>query len=322
MYKAVAYGNTVDIWTPFTVFEDPNNRGSHYLDGIARLRPGVTIGQAKGEMNAAMQQLAREHPDGDSGWSVLVIPLESEIVGRTELLLLVLLGAVALVLLLACVNAANLLLLRATARQRELALRAAVGAGRPRLIQQMQTESAVLAFTGAVLGAALAVAGVKTLLAFLPADFPRAGDIHVDASVFLFTLLAAVGSGLFFVIIPALHGSRADLRTSLHESGRAATSSRGTLRLRNALVVCEVTLACILLIGAGLMLRSFVNLLQANPGFRPEQTLTASISLPGANYKDSKYITLFYETLLEKLRNMPGVTAAGAGSDLPWNRLG
>ncbi len=273
-------------------------------------------------MNAAMQQLAREHPDGDSGWSVLVIPLESEIVGRTELLLLVLLGAVALVLLLACVNAANLLLLRATARQRELALRAAVGAGRPRLIQQMQTESAVLAFTGAVLGAALAVAGVKTLLAFLPADFPRAGDIHVDASVFLFTLLAAVGSGLFFVIIPALHGSRADLRTSLHESGRAATSSRGTLRLRNALVVCEVTLACILLIGAGLMLRSFVNLLQANPGFRPEQTLTASISLPGANYKDSKYITLFYETLLEKLRNMPGVTAAGAGSDLPWNRLG
>ncbi len=318
MYKAVAYGNTVDIWTPFTVFEDPNNRGSHYLDGIARLRPGVTIGQAKGEMNAAMQQFAREHPDGDSGWSVLVIPLESEIVGRTERLLLVLLGAVALVLLLACVNAANLLLSRATARQRELALRAAVGAGRPRLIQQMLTESAVLAFTGAVLGAALAVAGVKTLLAFLPADFPRAGDIYVDASVFLFTLLAAVGSGLFFGIIPALHGSRADLRTSLHESGRGATSSRGTLRLRNALVVCEVTLACILLIGAGLMLRSFVNLLQANPGFRPEQTLTASISLPGASYKDSKYITLFYETLLEKLRNMPGVTAAAAGSDLPW----
>jgi predicted permease len=318
MYHAVMYGDTVDVWTPFTSFGDPNNRGNHFLDGIARLRPGVTVGQAKGEMNAAMRQLAREHPEGDSGWNVMVIPLGTEIVGRSERLLLVLLGAVALVLLLACVNAANLLLARATSRQRELALRAAVGAGRPRLIQQMLTESALLAFAGAAFGAVLAIAGVKALVALLPSDFPRAGDIHVDGPVFLFTLCIAVGAGLLFGVVPAVHGSRADLRESLHESGRSATSSRGTLRLRSALVVCEVTLASVLLIGAGLMLRSFVKLIGTGPGFRPQQTLTASVSLPQATYKDDKSRTLFYEKLLDKLRNTPGVSAAGAGSDLPW----
>jgi predicted permease len=318
MYHAVTYGDTVDVWTPFTSFGDPNQRGSHFLDGIARLRADVTVGQATGEMNAAMRQLGWEHPHADSGWHVLVIPLGTEIAGRSERLLLVLLGTVALVLLLACVNAANLLLARATVRQRELALRAAVGAGRPRLIQQMLTESLLLSLTGAVLGAALAVAGVKALIALLPADFPRAGDIHVDAPVLVFTLLIAVGCGLFSGIVPAWHGSRTDLRENLHAGGRSATSSRGTLRLRSGLVICEVTLACILLMGAGLMLRSFVRLLAANPGFRPEQTLTASLSLPRASYKDDRSRALFYEKLLDRLRNSPGVTAAGAGSDLPW----
>jgi predicted permease len=318
MYHAIAYGDTVDIWTPFTSFGNPKDRGPHYLDGIARMRPGIHAAQAQAEMNAAMQQLAREHPDGDSGWNVLVIPLETEIVGRSERLLLVLLGAVMLLLLLACVNAANLLLARATARQRELAVRAAVGARRRRLVQQMLTESVLLAMMGAALGAVLAVAGVKALVALLPADFPRAGDIHVDAPIFLFTLSIAIGTGIFFGIVPALHGSRADLRESLHEGGRSATSSRGILRLRNGLVISEVTLACVLLMGAGLMLRSFVNLLRTDPGFRPEQTLTSSISLPHVSYKDNRDIANFWGRLLDKMRQMPGVTAAGAGSDLPW----
>jgi predicted permease len=316
MYHPVAYGDTVDVWTPFT-FTDPDDRGSHFLDGIARLRPGVTAGQAQGEMNAAMQQLGREHPDGDSGWNVAVIPLGTEIVGRSERLLLVLLGAVVLVLLLACVNTANLLLARATARQRELGVRAAVGASRRRMIQQMLTESLLLAVVGAALGAALAAAGVKALISLLPADFPRAGDIHVDAPVFLFTLLVAIGTGILFGIVPAWHGSRMDLRESLHESGRS-TSSHRTLGLRNGLVISEVSLACVLLIGAGLMLRSFVNLLRTNPGFCPEQVLTASISLPEASYKDTKAVATFYERLLEKMGNTPGVSAVGAGSDLPW----
>jgi predicted permease len=317
MYHAVAYGDTVDVWTPFP-FLHPDQRGSHYLEGIARIGAGVTTGQAQGEMNAAMQQLGREHPDNAKGWNVMLIPLDTEIVGGSRRILLVLLGAVGLVLLLACVNAANLLLARATARTREIAVRAAVGAGRRRLIQQMLTESVLLALVGAALGAALAVAGVKALVALLPADFPRAGDIHVDAPVFLFTLLLAAGTGVVFGIVPALHGSRADLRGSLHESGRSTTSSSGTLRLRNGLVVSEVTLACVLLIGAGLMLRSFVNLLRADPGFRPEQVLTANLSLPGAQYNGGKATTLFSERLLAELRDTPGLRTAGIGSDLPW----
>ncbi|MGA8029428.1 MAG: ABC transporter permease, partial [Bryobacteraceae bacterium] len=317
MYHAVAYGDTVDVWTPFTSFGDPAQRGAHFMEGIARLRPGVTPAQAQSEMNAAMKQMGREHP-GDQGWNIMVVPLEKEIAGRSERLLLVLLAAAGLVLLLACVNAANLLLARATARQREIAVRAAMGAGRRRLIQQMLTESVVLAIVGAALGAVLAVAGVKALLALLPADFPRAGDIHVDAPMFLFTLLIAVAAGIVFGIVPAFHGSRADLRESLHESGRSTTSSRHTLKLRNGLVISEVTMACVLLIGTGLMLRSFINLLRTNPGFHSDHVLTASISLPEANYKDNKTVASFYERLLAEVRATPGVTAAGAGSDLPW----
>lgn len=317
MYHSVAYGDTVDVWTAFA-FSDNDDRGSHFLDAIARLRQDITPAQAQSEMNAVMLQLAREHPNGDSGWNVLVVPLGAEIVGRTRRMLLVLLGAVALVLLLACVNAANLQLARATSRQRELALRAAVGARRRRLVQQMLTESVLLAGVGAILGAVLAVAGVKALLALLPADFPRAADIHVDAPVFLFTLLAAIGTGIVFGIVPALKGSRTDLRECLHESGRSTTSSRSTLRLRNGLVISEVTLACVLLIGAGLMLRSFVHLLRTDAGFRPDRVLTASISLPEATYPDTKAVASFYERLLPPIRNTPGVMALGAASDLPW----
>ncbi len=318
MYHAVAYGEPVDLWTPFTSFGDPSERGAHYMEVIGRLRPGVSAEQAQSEMNAAMTQLAREHPDGDGGWKVLVIPLKTEIVGASERLLWVLFGAVALVLLLACVNAANLLLARATARQREIAVRAAVGAGRRRLVRQMLTESLLLAAMGAGLGAVLAVAGVKALLAILPMDFPRSGDIHVNALVFLFTLLMACGTGIACGIVPALYGSRADLREALHEGGRSETAGRGTLQLRNWFVISELTLACVLVLGAGLMLRSFVNLLGTDPGFRPEQVVTASIALPEVSYKDTPAIASFYERLLNDLRGMPGVVAAGAGSDLPW----
>jgi predicted permease len=316
-YHAVLYGDSVDAWVPF-IFDSPKDRGSHFLDAIARLRPGVTLGEAQGEFFATMQQIAREQFGNSDGVATLVSPLEIEIVGQTRPVLFALLGAVALVLILACVNAANLLLARATARRREIALRAAVGAGRMRLIRQMLTESLVLALAGGVLGGAIAVPGTKVLVSLLPADFPRSSDIRVDAPMFLFTFAAAVLTGLLFGLVPALNASWTDLRESLHESGRSTTSSRTTLQLRSALVISEITLACALLIGAGLMLRSFINLLRSDPGFRPEKVLTASISLPRTTYKDRAALTLFSDNLLAKLRGVPGVRGAGISSDLPW----
>lgn len=317
LYRAVLYGDTVDAWVPFT-FDSPNDRGSHYLDAIARLRPGVTLGQAQGEFLATLQQIAREHFGTSDGVAALLSPLETEIVGQTRPLLLALLGAVALVLILACVNAANLLLARATARRREIAVRAALGAGRGRILRQILTESLVLALAGGFLGALIALPGTKLLVALLPADFPRASDIHMDGPVFLFTFAIAALTGVLFGIAPGLSASWTGLRDSLHENGRSTTSTRTTLRLRGALVVGEVTLACALLIGAGLMLRSFVNLLRTDAGFRADKVLTATLTLPRATYKDSAAITQFSDKLLATLRAMPGVTQAGIGSDLPW----
>lgn len=316
-YHAVAYGETVDVWTPFTFQGNPSNRGSHYLDGIGRVKNGITPLEAQGELDAIMAQLGREH-EQDRGWRVMVIPLHREIVGRSQRMLLVLLTAVGMVLLIACVNAANLLLARATARQREVAIRAAVGARRSRLVRQMLTESVLISLIGAVFGAAIAIAGVKALVSLLPADFPRGSDIHVNAAVFLFTLAVALATGILFGLAPALQGSRSDLRGSLHESGRSTTNTSGSLRLRNILVVSEVALACILLMGAGLMLRSFVNLLRTDPGFRPERVLTASLSLPELRYKTADAVERFYDRLLKEVSSAPGVRAAGVGTDLPW----
>jgi predicted permease len=231
---------------------------------------------------------------------------------------LVLLGAVGLVLLIACANAANLLLARATARRREIAVRSALGAGRARLIRQMLAESLLIAVFGGALGGALSVAGVRSLVALLPAGFPRANSIHVNAAVFLFTLLVSLTTGLLFGLLPALQVSRADLQQGLREGGRGATSSGSHLRLRSILVVSEITLACVLLIGAGLLLRSFVKLIQADPGFRPQHALSAGISLPDAEYKTGDAVAHFCDQLEQNLNSIPGVKAAGIGTDLPW----
>ena len=316
-YHGLAHGETVDLWSPFTFRGDPAQRGSHYMEVIGRLNEGVTAAQAQAEMNALMAQIRREHPDALEGWQALVVPLYQEIVGPSQRLLLVLLGAVALVLLIACANTANLLLAKATARQREIAVRAALGAGKARLVQQMLTESLLVAMLGGGLAVALAVAGVRTLVSLLPAGFPRADTIHVNTAVFAFTLLIALATGILFGLAPALQAARVDLQPSLRDGGRGATSGGRHLRLRNLLVVAEVSLACILLIGAGLMLRSFVNLLRMDPGFRPEHLLTASISLPDEKYKPVETIR-FYDRLLTNLNSVAGIRAAGVGTDLPW----
>jgi len=317
-YRSVPYGDTVDVWYPFTFEGNSKRRGPHFMEAIARLRPGVSIGAAQSEMNSIMGQLAKEFPDNDSGWRVLVTPVYREIVGSSERMLLVLLGAVGLVLLIACANAANLLLARATGRRREMAVRLSLGAARSRLVRQMLTESMTISLLGGAGAAIIAFFGVKPLVAMLPAGFPRGQDIHVDLSVFTFTLLIALATGIVFGLVPALQASRTDVNQNLREGARGLTGSTQHLRLRNGLVVSEVALACILLIGAGLLLRSFVNLMRSDPGFRPENVLTANVALPQQLYKTPQQILGFHLRLMQGLATLPGVHASGTGSDLPW----
>lgn len=316
-YHALAYGESVDVWWPFSFAGDPNRRGSHFVEGIGRLKDGVSVDQARAEMNALMTQMGREHPS-DQGWTVLVIPLYTEIVGRTRPLLLVLLGAVGLVLLIACANAANLLLARASARQRELAVRLAMGASRARVLRQILTESVLISCVGGMLGLILALSGVKLLVSLLPADFPRANDIHVSGPVFVFTFVISLLTGLLFGVAPAFQASRLDPKEGLQKGGRTTTATGHQNRLRSALVVSEVSLACVLLIGAGLMLRSLLNQLHLDPGFQQEHLLTASLSLPHEQYKTDEQVGRFYDQLTTDLARAPGVESAGAGSDLPW----
>jgi len=316
-YHSLVYGEDVDLWWPFTFAGNPSQRGAHYIEGIGRLKEGVTLEQAQGEMNSIMTELGREHP-GDLDWRVLITPLYREVVGSSQRMLLVLLGAVGMVLLIACANVANLLLARAATRQRELAVRLALGASRSRLIRQLLTESLLIALAGGGLGLVMAIGGVKGLVSLLPADFPRSHEIHVSATVFAFTFLISAVTGILFGLVPAIQASRIDPKRGLHEGGRVSTGSGRMSRLRNVLVISEVSLACVLLIGAGLMLRSLLNLLHLDPGFQQEHVLTASISLPSVQYKTSAVVGHFYDVLTTNLSSMPGVESAGAGSDLPW----
>ncbi|HEX4772694.1 MAG TPA: ABC transporter permease [Bryobacteraceae bacterium] len=316
-YHPLGYGEPVDAWRPFTFGDHPEQRGSHFLEVVGRLKANVTPEQARGELNGLMAQLAREFPDSDAGWSVLVMGLQQTVVASTQRMLLVLLGAVGLVLLIACANAANLLLARATARQREMGVRAALGAGTGRLLRQMLTESLLIAFAGAAVGLLLAVTGVRILVSFLPTDFPRVEDIHVNAVVFAFTFLISLGTGLLFGLAPALQISRVSPNSGLREETRGAAGGRRHTRVRSVLVVCEVSLACVLLVGAGLLLRSFLNLLRSDYGFAPEHVITSTIALPYVNYQ-GPVIARFYDRLLPQLQEIPGVETVGVGSDVPW----
>ncbi|MGH9762226.1 MAG: FtsX-like permease family protein, partial [Blastocatellia bacterium] len=301
---------------PFSFDGDPTDRRSHYMDAFGRLKPGVTPDQGNADLSAILSQLMNEHTG--RGWRVYLVPLYQETVGRSRRMLLVLLGAVALLLLIACVNAANLLLARSSGRVREIAVRSALGAARGRIVRQLLTESILISFAGASLGTLFALAGVRALVAYLPAGFPRAAEIRLDSRVFGFTLLVAVLTGLLFGLVPALIASGTDLQQSLREGGRGSSGSKRQLRLRSFLVVGETGLACVLLIAAGLMLHSFVNLMRADRGFRPQQVLTASISLPYEHYRTEPQVIQFYERLTADLESTPGVQAAGIGTDLPW----
>ncbi len=291
-------------------------RGNHYLQALGRLKPGVTVDQGRAELKTIAAALEKQYPDTNTRFSVAVFPLREDLVGDVSGGLYVLFGAVACVLLIASANVANLLLARSTVRAKEIAVRAALGAGRGRLVRQLLTESLVLSALGGALGLIIAAWGTDALVSLVPQNIPRVANIQLDASVLGFTFLVALSTGVLFGLAPALQASKLDLRESLNQSGRGNVGG-GRHRLRSGLVIAEVALALILLTGAGLLLQSFSRLSRVDPGFRPERTFTASISLPVAAYPRSENVDQFYRELLPRIKGLPGVQAASTIYPLP-----
>jgi putative ABC transport system permease protein len=304
----------VEAWTPlaFKPEETANDaRGGHYLNVVGRLRPGVTVTQARAELELLATQLAKQYPDSNKGWGIFLMLSQDYIVRDVKPILYTLLGAVGCVLLIACANLANLLLARASARSREISIRAALGAGRGRLTRQLLTESVVLAVGGGVAGVILARWGLDALLALAPSGLPRISEIHLDSGVLIFSLALSVITGLVFGIAPAWLAARADVNEALKQGTRGSTEGGARGRLRSALVVLEVTFALMLLGGAGLLARSFMQLAHVDPGFTPENATLLRLSLPQKKYAMPEQQTAFANALLERVRALPDVEAAG-----------
>ncbi|MGH9703897.1 MAG: ABC transporter permease [Candidatus Acidiferrales bacterium] len=291
-------------------------RGAHYLNVTGRLKPGVSVPQAQAEMETIASALSRQYADTNKFHGVKIATELDRMVGDVRPALLILFGAVGCVLLIACVNVANLLLARAASRQKEIAIRSSLGAGRMRIVRQLLTESLVLAFLGGALGLILAWWGTDVLLALSPANVPRVSAIHLSGRVLGFTALASLATGLFFGLLPALQISRSDLAETLKEGGRGSTEGAMRNRMRSALVVAEVALALVPLAGAGLLIQSFLRLSRVKPGFDPHNVLTVTIGLPDARYNVSQQAA-FFEQLLNRTRALPGVRSAAAVEPLP-----
>ncbi|HEV2801961.1 MAG TPA: ABC transporter permease [Pyrinomonadaceae bacterium] len=312
-----------ELWAPigFTP-QEAANRGRHYLQVFARLKSGVSLEQAQAEISTIAVRLQQQYPQQNSDIGALVTPLHEQVVGDIKPALLVLLGAVGFVLLIACANVANLLLARAAVRQKEISIRVALGASRLRLVRQFLTESVLLGIVGGVLGLLLSVWGVSLLKAFIPENISQVEAITIDARVLLFTLLVSLLTGLVFGLAPAMQASRLNLNETLKEGGRDSAAGSHGNRIRALLVVTEVAVSLILLIGAGLLINSFLRLRQVDPGFRPDNLLTMQIVLPTFKYPDHARRTAFYDDLLTRLKNVPGVKMAAVTTNLPLYRQG
>jgi len=309
----------VDLWVPWGL--DPTQisklRRPHFMRVVARLKSGKTLAQAQTEMNTIAARLEEEYPGTNVKMGAGLGLLHDWTVTDTRLPLLILLGAVGFILLIACANIANLLLARAATRMREMAIRTALGAGRSRLVRQLLTESLVMSVGGGALGLLLAVWGKELLLAFSPGNIPRFDEISVDASVFSFTLGITFLTTLVFGLVPALTSSKIDLTLSLKDGGQKGGGDARHNRARNLFVVLEVAFALMLLIGAGLMIKSFVRLQRVDPGFDPDNILALQISLPMSKYKEDPQLIAFYQQALERIKSLPGVANAGLTIALP-----
>jgi putative ABC transport system permease protein len=307
-----------DAWTPLVYDYDfvSKQRGAWQYDVVARLKPGVTPEQSAAEVGAIGKNLARQYPDSNDGVDITTLPLREAIVSNVRSSVLVLSGAVAFVLLIACANVANLLLARAASRESELAVRTALGAGRGRLIRQLLTECVILAAIGGGVGILIASWSVSLLTSLKPAGIPRLDAVGVDGTVVLFTFLIAVLTGLVFGVFPAVHATRG-LAGALKDGGRGALTTRGGARTRSALVIAELALALLLLVGAGLLMRSFLRLQAVDPGFRPDHALTFNLTLPELRYAEDEPRVAFFDQLLPKLAALPGVRGVGAVMGVP-----
>ncbi|MBA3763309.1 MAG: ABC transporter permease, partial [Chthoniobacterales bacterium] len=303
---------------PLTATSVPQ-RGSHFLRLIARLKPGVTVEGAAAEMKPIAARLAQQYPETNTDRGVGIVPLLDDVVGDVRPALLVLLGAVALVLLIACANVANLLLARAAARSREIGIRAALGAGRARIVRQLLAESFLLALLGGAGGLLLAWWGVDLLGAFGPRDVPRINDLRINTGVVFFTFGLAILSTIAFGLIPALQISRSNVNEALQQGAKGSTGGLHGSRMRGFLVVSQVSLSLLLLAGAGLLIKSFLNLRSTNPGFEPSRLLVLDQVVPRTTYSEEDRQRRFYAELIPKLSRLPGVESVGGATPLPFS---
>jgi putative ABC transport system permease protein len=314
---------TVDVWMPIAFSAESRTPRGRWIMVVARLKDGVSFTQAQNDMTHVASQLTQMFPAFDTGWTARVVPLTEQMTGDVRPALLVMLGAVGFVLLIACANVANLLLARATTRQRELAVRAALGADRRRIVRQLLAESLLLAAAGSAAGVALAWWGVTLLRNVIASKLPvpRLEDVALNGWVLLFALMLTCASALLFGIVPALSASGVSLSEGLKEGGRPGTGAHGG-RARQAFVVIEVALALVLLVGAGLLARSFWTLMRIDAGFDATRTVTMKVTLPNANYPERPKMIAFFDRLFERIDAIPGVRSSGGVSFLPLNGLG
>src|SRR5918996_2949948 len=325
MPPGFAYPQQSEVWVPlaFTPADLTTQRGAQYLDVVGRLRPGVTLGEATAEIRAIAARLAREFPRTNDGKGADVTTLAESVVGDVDEALLILLGAVGLLLLAACANVANLQLVRAFGRSRELAIRTALGAGRARLARALLTESVLLALLGGGSGLLLALWGAELLSGLRAGGIPRLAEIALDGRVLAFTLVISVATGIVFGVFPALQATGGlGLTQRLKESGGGVVSAHAGVRARNALVVTGIGLAVLLLVGAGLLLRSFAHLRRTELGFDTRGILSFQLSLPDNRYPEPRQADAYYASLLDQLRALPGVQSVGAVFGLPLTQFG
>jgi putative ABC transport system permease protein len=308
----------IELWVP--LISDPRMlalRGSHSFNVVARLKANTSPEQAQAQMTSISTELQKQYPDTNLDWGVRIIPLQEDVVGNTKPALMILLAAVALVLLIACVNISNLLLIRAAGRQKEMAVRTALGVRRARLIRQLLTESLLLGLVGGIVGLLLAMWGVKLLIAFSPSNIPRIQQLAIDGRVLIFTLGISLVTGILFGLVPALQSVKINLNEVLKEGGKGAGGSMMRHRTRSLLLVSEVALSVMLLISAGLLIKSFIRLQQVNPGFDTERLVSLNISLPLIKYRTATQQMAYFQQTLQRLQTTPGVDSVAAGTSLP-----